>query len=82
MQVLVASAGKGLFNLRWDLANRLWEADIATEFGLAKADPSPVEQFGYANNNGIPLVVLFGADEIEKVGTLFGWQLDAGAGTL
>ncbi|KAK9813998.1 hypothetical protein WJX73_008676 [Symbiochloris irregularis] len=65
-QVLVASAGKGLFDLRWQLANQLWAADIATEFGLARADPSPVEQFGYAGNNGIPFVVMFGADELQK----------------
>ena len=65
-QVLVASAGKGMFKLRWQLANELWAADIAAEFGLAKADPSPGEQFGYANANGIPYVVMFGSDELDK----------------
>lgn len=63
----MASAGKGLFPLRWQLATRLWAADIAAEFGLTKADPSPVEQYGYANSNGIPFVVIFGEDERQRV---------------
>ena len=65
--MLVASAGKGLFPKRWALANELWQADVAAEFGLNKPDPSPVEQFGYANASGIPLVVIFGEAELTQV---------------
>ena len=65
--MLVASAGKGLFPRRWALANELWQAGIATEFGQSKPDPSPVEQFGYANTNGIPLVAIFGDAELSAV---------------
>ena len=65
--MLVASAGKGLFPKRWALANELWQAGVAAEFGQAKADPSPVEQFGYANTNGIPLVAIFGEAELSAV---------------
>ena len=68
LQVLVASAGKGLFSKRWALANELWQANIAAEFGLSKPDPSPVEQFGYANASGIPLVAIFGEAELSAVG--------------
>ena len=63
----MASAGKGLFSKRWALANELWQVNVAAEFGLNKPDPSPVEQFGFANASGIPLVIIFGEAELTSV---------------
>ena len=64
-QVLVVSIGKGLQKQRMELASKLWAAGIAAEFGYKPA-PNLKDQLHYADDTGVPFVVLFGNDELEK----------------
>ncbi|KAI8463085.1 MAG: hypothetical protein J3K34DRAFT_158180 [Monoraphidium minutum] len=64
-QVLVASIGNGLQPKRMELASQLWAAGIKAEFGF-KPNPKMGDQLGYALEQGIPLMVLFGEDEITS----------------
>eukprot|EP00884_Botryococcus_braunii_P005094 jgi/Botrbrau1/14586/Bobra.0312s0009.1 len=65
IQVLVTSVGKGLQGKRMEVCARLWAAGIPAEFGY-KANPNLKDQLGYADENGIPFVVLFGDTELEQ----------------
>jgi len=47
-----------------ELASKLWSAGLKAEFGF-KTNPKMGDQLGYALEQGIPLMVLFGDDEIN-----------------
>ncbi|KAK9849106.1 hypothetical protein WJX84_005227 [Apatococcus fuscideae] len=64
-QVLVASIGKNLQMQRLEVCQRLWASGIAAEFGY-KANPVLKEQWNYAEEQGIPLMLFFGAEELEQ----------------
>jgi histidyl-tRNA synthetase len=49
-----------------EVCAKLWAAGIAAEFGY-KATLNLKDQLGYADENGIPFVVLFGETELEQV---------------
>ncbi|CAG9463735.1 unnamed protein product [Pedinophyceae sp. YPF-701] len=63
--VLVCSIGSGHQPRRMELCSRLWAAGIRAEFGY-KANPKMGDQLPYALAQGIPLLVIFGGDEIER----------------
>ena len=44
------------------ICNKLWKANIPAEFGY-KADPKLKPQLSYAEQEGIPFVILFGEQE-------------------
>ena len=64
-QVLVASIGKGHLPKRMEVAAMLWRGGIAAEFGYKPNPPLP-EQLGTALKGGVPCMVIFGNDELEK----------------
>eukprot|EP00775_Hariotina_reticulata_P012337 gene12337-12470_t len=64
-QVLVASIGNGMQVKRMELCNKLWAAGINAEFGF-KPNPKMGDQLGYALEQGIPFMVLFGDDELKS----------------
>ncbi|KAK9866947.1 hypothetical protein WJX84_002501 [Apatococcus fuscideae] len=64
-QVLVGSIGKNLQPRRLEICQSLWAAGIAAEFGY-KANPVLKEQWNYAEEQGIPLMLFFGAEELEQ----------------
>jgi histidyl-tRNA synthetase len=47
------------------LANKLWESGIKAEFGF-KPNPKMGDQLGYALEQGIPFMILFGDDELQQ----------------
>jgi len=63
-EVLVASIGNDLQPQRMKIASELWQAGIKCEFGF-KPNPKMGDQLNYALKSGIPLVILFGEDEIN-----------------
>eukprot|EP00873_Tetraselmis_striata_P016208 jgi/Tetstr1/436472/TSEL_025300.t1 len=63
-QVLVASIGNGMQVKRMEIANTLWSAGIAAEFGF-KPNPKMGDQLTYALEKGVPYMVLFGDSELE-----------------
>ena len=63
-EVLIASIGNGLQPQRMAIAAELWRAGIKCEFGF-KPNPKMADQLGYALKSGIPLMVLFGEEEIS-----------------
>ena len=75
-QLLVASIGNGLQRKRMALASKLWAAGVKAEFGF-KPNPKMGDQLGYALKAGIPFVVLFGEDEMNR-GVVKLKDLDAG----
>ena len=74
-EVLIASIGNGLQPKRMGIAAELWKEGIKCEFGF-KPNPKMADQLGYALKSGIPLMVIFGEDEI-KAGKLKLKDLDA-----
>lgn len=50
---------------RMQLANKLWCAGIKAEFGF-KPNPKMGDQLGYALEQGIPFMILFGDDELQE----------------
>ena len=64
-EVLVASIGNDLQPQRMKIASELWQAGIKCEFGF-KPNPKMGDQLNYALKSGIPLVILFGEDEINS----------------
>jgi histidyl-tRNA synthetase len=63
-QVLVATIGPGLASRRMAVASSLWEAGIKAEYLFAAA-PNMQKQLTHALESGIPLVIIFGEDEIN-----------------
>jgi len=64
-QVMVASGQKNMLAKRLELLNELWDQDIKAEV-IQKKNPKLLNQFQYCEEQGIPLCVVFGDDEIEK----------------
>jgi histidyl-tRNA synthetase len=48
-----------------ELASKLWAAGVKAEFGF-KPNPKMGDQLGYALEQGVPLMVLFGDDELAR----------------
>lgn len=64
-QILVAQAGKKLTVERIQLLGELWSAGIAAET-MHQDNPKTAKQFDYAFENGIPLIMWIGEDEIAQ----------------
>lgn len=64
-QVLVASIGKGLTKDRFRVCNKLWSAGIKAET-LYNDNLKPQKQLKYAFDNGIPLIIWIGEDEVAQ----------------
>ena len=64
-QVLVASIGAGLVRERMLVAAALWRAGIKAEY-LFAASPNMQRQLTHALEGGIPLMVIFGGDELAR----------------
>ena len=64
-QVLVASIGKKLTGERMRILGELWKSNIAAET-LYHDNPKPQKQLDYAFDNGIPLVMWIGEDEVKQ----------------
>lgn len=65
VEVFVAAAGGDLLEERMKITNMLWNHGIKAEF-TAKRKVKPLDQFSYCEKNFIPLIVLFGPEEIGK----------------
>ena len=66
-QVLIASPGsKDLLLERCRLAARLWSAGIPAECGIEKK-PGFMDQIKRADREGVPIVVVMGEEELQKV---------------
>jgi len=65
LQVLVTSIGKGMQPKRMEMCAALWAQGVKAEFGY-KAAPTIKDALGYADDNGIPFVVLFGESELAS----------------
>ena len=65
-QALVASPGKGMQLDRIQLAAELWAAGIAAEYG-SKANPNFKDSLQYADDHGIPFVLVLGESEKQEV---------------
>ncbi len=65
--MLIASPGsKDLLLERCKLATPLWSANIPTECGIEKK-PGFMDQIKRADKEGIPIVVVMGEEELQKV---------------
>ena len=65
--MLIASPGsKDLLLERCKLAAPLWSANIPTECGIEKK-PGFMDQIKRADKEGIPIVVVMGEEELQKV---------------
>jgi len=64
-QVLVSSLGKNLTNKRMETCALLWRNGIKTET-LYVDNPRPDKTFSYAFDNGIPLILIIGEQEIAN----------------
>eukprot|EP00891_Asterochloris_glomerata_P008088 jgi/Astpho2/8088/fgenesh1_pm.00120_%23_11_t len=64
-QVLVASVGEGMLEKRMQVCAQLWRLGVAAEFGYKEAPKFP-QQLREANDHAIPLMVLFGRDELQR----------------
>ena len=65
LQVLVASVGEGMLEKRMQVCAQLWRLGVAAEFGYKEAPKFP-QQLREANDHAIPLMVLFGRDELQR----------------
>lgn len=65
VQVYVASAHKGLHEKRLNILSILWQAGIRAEHSY-KLNPKLLVQLQHCEDNGIPLVVVFGDSELER----------------
>ncbi len=63
--MLVTSIGKGMQPKRMEMCAALWAQGVKAEFGY-KAAPTIKDALGYADDNGIPFVVLFGESELAS----------------
>lgn len=64
-EVLVASIGKGLAKERLRICNYLWEAGLKAET-MYNENLKPQKQLKYAFDNGIPLIIWIGEDEVAE----------------
>ena len=82
MQVLIASPGnKDLLLERCKLAAQLWNANIPAECGIEKK-PGFMDQIKRADKEGIPVVVVMGEEELQKVIPMLCGVLSRQAGSL
>jgi histidyl-tRNA synthetase len=65
VQVFIASIGAGLVPARMKVAKMLWEANISAEYSH-QDNPKFKKQLDEALERGIPYMVVFGGDEVEK----------------
>ena len=63
--MLVSSLGKNLTNKRMETCALLWRNGIKTET-LYVDNPRPDKTFSYAFDNGIPLILIIGEQEIAN----------------
>ena len=61
----VVSVGKNLVSERLRLITCLWDNGINAEQSYKK-NPKPLDQFQFCEQNGIPIAVIIGEDEIKK----------------
>lgn len=64
-QILVAQVGKNLTTERMKILGEFWAANIRAET-LYIDNPKPAKQLDYAFDNGIPLILWIGEDEVAK----------------
>lgn len=64
-QILVSSMGKNLTAKRMEALEKLWAAGIKAET-LYVDNPRPDKTFNYAFDNGIPLILIIGEQEIQE----------------
>lgn len=64
-QVLVASLGKGMTKERFRICNILWEAGIKAET-MYKENLNSDKQLKYCLENGIPIIIWIGEDEVAE----------------
>ena len=64
-QILVAQIGKSLTTERMKILGELWRAGIAAET-MYLDNPKPAKQLDFAFDNGIPLIMWIGEDEVAK----------------
>jgi histidyl-tRNA synthetase len=64
-QILVSSLGKNLTAKRMEACAMLWNAGIKAET-LYVENPRTDKTFSFAFDNGIPLIMIIGEQEIEK----------------
>lgn len=64
-QVMVSQIGKNLTSERFKILKELWAAGIAAEI-LYNDNPKVPKQIQYALDNGIPLILWIGDDEVSK----------------
>ncbi len=64
-QILIAQVGKNLTAERMKILGELWKANICAET-MYIDNPKPAKQLDFAFDNGIPLIMWIGEDEIAK----------------
>merc|ERR1712106_621695 len=64
-EVYVVSGQKGQLDNRATILNDLWKADIPAETSY-KPNPKLLSELQHCEKQNIPLVVLFGSDELER----------------
>ena len=64
-QILIAQVGKNLTTERMKILGELWKANICAET-MYLDNPKPAKQIDFAFDNGIPLIMWIGEDEIAK----------------
>lgn len=64
-QILISSLGKNLTAKRLEACSLLWEAGIKAET-LYVDNPRTDKTFSYAFDNGIPLILIIGEQEMEQ----------------
>lgn len=64
-QILIAQVGKNLTTERMKILGELWKADICAET-MYLDNPKPAKQLDFAFDNGIPLIMWIGEDEISR----------------
>ena len=65
IEVYVASIGSGLLVERMKLAKILWDSNISAEYSHLE-NPKFKRQLDHALGNNIPVMVVFGEDELRK----------------
>lgn len=64
-KILIAQVGKNLTAERMKILGELWRAEIPAET-MYLDNPKPAKQIDFAFDNGIPLIMWIGEDEIAK----------------
>ncbi|KAI6189474.1 Histidine--tRNA ligase [Aphelenchoides bicaudatus] len=64
VDVYVASAQKKMMEERMKLCTRLWDAGLNAEHSY-KPNPKMLDQFQYAEDHGIPIILVIGNDELN-----------------